>query len=467
MVFTVPPAPASRLLTSCMLAAVLVSASACDKNDPSPGGSDGGTVRPGSRLSWNQGATSLAQLRALTFRLYVDGAASSLSNPQCNEVATAGGYDCSGGLPTMAPGRRLLELASVLGGVESERSAPLSVTVAAAATTELGLTPVSDDAQSNPDQSTAATVCLADTASETCYGRRIVASDLQHVSLLTALPDGRALFVDGDGQLRIIANETVVSEAALRLEDSTSRIVGVAVDWDFATSRSIFVAWTSESPRGVELSITRYRELQNTLGEGATIVADLPFQGGASAPLAVDVNGLLYVALPASSSGQSGVILRYTRDGYVPRSNSSSTPTIGTGFAQPVDLAVDARTSRVWMSGDDPARPYSVATFTNVNQLASRAGATGVLDRRTTGETPSLAVLASAPAADTTSVLMTANGALMRGEFSENGALQNLRQVAIEPDLQVLAVAPQQNGSWYLLVGTADGPQSIELLKAK
>jgi hypothetical protein len=361
-----------------------------------------------------------------------------------------------------------LELSSVLGGVESARSAPLTITIGAAATTEIsGLTPVEGDAQSNSEQSATATVCVSDLGTETCYGRRTVAKDLQHVSQLTALPDGRALFVDSDSALRIVANGTLAPEAALKLEDSTSRIVGLAVDADFATTGSIFVAWTSESPRGNSLSITRYRELQNTLGEGATIVTGLPFQVGSNAPLAVDANGLLYVALPGSSTGHSGVIQRYTRDGYVPPSNPSSSASIGAGFAQPLDLAIDPRTSRVWMSGDDRARTYSVAMFSNLTQLASRSGAKGVLDRLTTGETPTLAFLPSAPAAATTSILMTANGSLMRGEFSETGALQNLRQVLIVPEIQVLSVAPLQNGSWYVLAGTNDGPQSLLLLTAK
>jgi hypothetical protein len=419
-------------------------------------------------LSWTQGAASVVQLRTLTFRLYVDNVASSLSDPQCSQTASAAGHECSGGLPSMPAGRHVLELVSILAGVESARSAPLTVNMGTAASTEvLGLTPGGDDAPSDSDRGIGATVCVTDAATETCYGRRIVARDLHRVSLLTALPDGRAMFVDGDSQIRIIVNESLVPEPALKLEDATARIVGLAVDADFAASRSIFVAWTAESPRGVSLSINRYRELQNTLGEGATIVTGLPFHSGSNAPLAVDSNGLLYAALPGASTEQSGVILRYTRDGYVPRSNSSSSAAIGPGFAEPLDLAIDARTSRVWMSGDDPARPYSVATFTTVNQLASRAGATGVLDRRTTGETPSLAVLASAQAATTTSVLMTANGSLIRGEFTETGELHDLQQVVIVPELQVISVAPQQDGSSYLLVGTADGPQSILLLRAK
>jgi hypothetical protein len=119
------------------------------------------------------------------------------------------------------------------------------------------------------------------------------------------------------------------------------------------------------------------------------------------------------------------------------------------------------------MSGDDPARAHSITLFSNLNQLASRAGATGVLNRQMTGETPTLAIQDSTTTAAATTLLMTANGSLLRAEFSKTGTLQNLRQVLIQPALQVLSVAPQQNGSWYLLVGTADGPQSILLLTAK
>jgi hypothetical protein len=460
MVFKVPFALASRLVTSCVLTAALLLTAACDKDES--GGDSGNPIRPGSRLTWTQGASSVTQLRALTFRVYVDNVANSLGDTQCSETFSNGGYECSGRLPSMSNGRHVLELASLLAGVESERSSPLSITIGTAATTELlGLSPA-DDSSGDSNES-AATVCVSDSAPQTCYDQRLVTAGLRDGSSLTSLPDGRLLFVEGGTRIRVVIDRTLVSDAALAL-DGSGTIVGLAADSGFAGSRSVFIAWTSASRNGVDLNVTRYRELQNTLGEGATIVTGLPFREGLLAPLAVDSDGLLYLALPASPRAPSGAIMRFTRDGLTPRANTGSSPTIAEGFANPADLAIDARTSRVWISGDDPSKAYSVATLGTVEQLMQRSTPTPVLEAKAASDAPALTVLSPVANASTTPILLAVDGQLMRGEFSASVAIQNLRRLQMEPDLPVLSVAEGPGGAWYVLTGTADGPQSILLL---
>src|SRR6185369_9054987 len=91
------------------------------------------TIRGGERLAWDQVAGSAQQLRALLFKLYIDGQESQLSSPRCDETVRPAGFECSGGLPVMSAGQHALELTSVSDGVESERSQQLLVLVAGAA----------------------------------------------------------------------------------------------------------------------------------------------------------------------------------------------------------------------------------------------------------------------------------------------------------------------------------------------
>jgi hypothetical protein len=96
--------------------------SGSDRVEPVP-------IRGGERLAWNQAADSIAQLKSLTFRLYIDGTESTLAATQCDEVPGPLGFECSGMLPPISSGQHLLELTSVLGGVESQRSPSLLVIV--------------------------------------------------------------------------------------------------------------------------------------------------------------------------------------------------------------------------------------------------------------------------------------------------------------------------------------------------
>jgi hypothetical protein len=115
----------------------LVLAAACGGNSVSgPSGSEGGnpsspgqavTIRGGERLAWDQAAATVQVLQALSFTLWVDGAATRLTAVSCSNVRSSNGYECSGGLPSMAPGLHNIELSAISNGRESSRSAPVAV----------------------------------------------------------------------------------------------------------------------------------------------------------------------------------------------------------------------------------------------------------------------------------------------------------------------------------------------------
>jgi hypothetical protein len=120
----------------------LVLAAACGGNSVSgPTRSEGGgggtlnpsqavTLRGGERLAWDQVATTFQAVQALTFTLWVDGAPNRLTGVSCSNVRSSNGYECAGGLPSMAPGLHNIELSAISSGRESGRSPAMAVMMA-------------------------------------------------------------------------------------------------------------------------------------------------------------------------------------------------------------------------------------------------------------------------------------------------------------------------------------------------
>ena len=227
-----------RLAKALRAVGVCVCAISCGGGDG--GGSDGpggGTpipIRNGQRLGWTQSADSPQALRAYAFRLYVDASLATLIDPRCDQNPSDAGYECSGGLPAMGEGRHLLELTSVVNGVESLRSA-LLVTLSTSAQ-------VSSLARTNPatatDPATQSSVVCAPSANQGCYSSQILASGLDRVTMITTASDGRLLLTEGGARVRVIADGALVQEPALEVADPRSRIVGLAVDTRSSDSQS-------------------------------------------------------------------------------------------------------------------------------------------------------------------------------------------------------------------------------------
>jgi glucose/sorbosone dehydrogenase len=343
---------------------LVVTACSGDSEDRSQSQSQPVTIRGGERLAWNQAADSVLQLSSLTFRLYVDGRESSLSATKCDEVVRPAGFECSGNLPPMSPGQHTLELTSMSGGIESDRSQQLIVMVAASASTSGHLSSEVDGQSASPNSKICASEPQAD-----CYGVHLVASGLGTITGLTPLPDGRVIFIEAGHQIRVIVRDTLRAAIVLSA-DMNRQLTGLAIDAQFNTSRSVFVAWTELARDVPRLSITRYRELENVLGQGATIATALPATPGSLTPLAVDDNGLIYVAVPVDRSalstgflGGAGTVMRFDRDGRVPASNRNASPVMAEGYPVPLALAIDRSDRTVWLTGRDFEQFGNLATF--------------------------------------------------------------------------------------------------------
>jgi hypothetical protein len=415
---------------------------ACGGGDDSDQGQgqEGTPVRAGSRLGWDQAASSIDEIRSLSFQLYVDNLQSTLSDVRCADVPTATGFACSGALPNMSAGRHQLELTTVQNGVESSRSGAIVVEFSASAL----VTSAPISAVDSPPQNAGSLCSVAPPVQ--CYDSVLVASGLEPVTTLSAAPDGRIFFVEGERRVRVLAGNAIVPEAALTLDQTDSRIVGLAVDTSFASTRTVYVAWTDPPAGGSSLNITRYREVQNTLGEGATIVTGLPFRTGALAPLAVDAAGLLYAALPSVDGAGSGVVVRFTREGSVPRENPRSLPGVTEGHAMPTALGIDRQDGRVWMVGRSPDGREGVASF------APSTGRSWPINR--------ISVMEPSQTRSDDGLLIGTSTSVLRTSSASNGTPELVEEVRLASGSELLAAAEAANRSVYVAVVNTENDRS-------
>lgn len=453
-----------------MTAAILLSS--CGGSDPEPTpspnpgnptspGNDPGVVqiRGGERLGWMQSASSLDVLRAHTFRLWVDGTQATLSDTRCAEVAGAAGYECSGRLPPLAPGRHVLEVTSVLNGQQSTRSSSLTVMMMSAQQTQA------------PPSSELTGSAAGDRDAP------VIASGLGAVSWLSTTPDGRLLFVENRHAVRVIQDDVLLPQPAHVIDTVEDEIVGMAVDPAFERTRVVYLAATEARRDGSRaLTISRFREVGNILGQRAIIVTGLPFPDDALAPLGVDETGLVYVAMPALQSGRrnqsdttyNGFVLRFTRDGGVPRANPQPSPIVAAGFARPSALAIDHASRRVWVGGTDPSWEHSVASFSidppdgSAWPQQPQPGLARGAERR---GVPASNLSIAAPVAGAPSLLdLVSRGVVHRATLAADGAAGSVKTLSAGALGAVSAIATDRGGRSYVAVGPADGGASSIVL---
>ena len=222
--------------------------------------------------------------------------------------------------------------------------------------------------------------------------------------------------------------------------------------------------------------MTRYLALGNSLGEGATIVSGLPFSDDSLAPLAVDGEGLLYVALPdkavtnrtgAQEAPFGGAVLRVDRDGLVPDANGRTSPVLSYGYAQPSGLAIDPTYGRVWLAGkSDPAQSLaSVGLLSREGQswpLRPTVVDTSAIVGVRVAERMGSAALAFAGKEEAGAALLIANDRLFPVTSTREGRFVALGELTLTQGAP-LAVASISMGSWYVAVLTDQGTSILRL----
>jgi hypothetical protein len=360
----------------------------------------------------------------------------------------------------MPSGQHALELTSVLNGVESDRSSPLFVTVGgAAATTAIS----SLDMRAAPANST--TICAGNPQTD-CYNVQVIASGLGAVTGLTPIPDGRVMFIEDGQQIRIVVRDSVRAVVALPFEVGR-QLTGLTLDTKFETSGSVFVAWSELDSRVPGLNITRYRELGNVLAEGATIATALPSAVDVATPLAVDDEGLVYVAVPVNPDkpvphflSGGGVVMRFDRDGLVPRSNQHGSPIVAAGYPVPLVLTIDRPNRKVWLTGRDYGQLAAISAFGL--QALSRGPwphEPVVIEGLGKGEQiESVAISNQAATADAESELLIATaGRLRKVTLTQRATIASLSNIPVGDGFFVRNVATGGDGAAYVSATLRDG----------
>lgn len=460
-------------LASASVMAVSMCAAGCGGDDSKPS-SQTASARPGDRLAWSQTTNPGESIRAYRFNLYVDGALSSIPGASCTEAPVDGTHNCSGGLPAMTAGTHTLALSSVVNGVESERSSGLVVEMRSSSVTALA-GPSSASTRTMNASTPAATLCTP--SGGACYVASAITDDVGAPSDLTRAAESLLLFVEDHARVRVVESGILLPEAAFSSEPS-SRIVGMTADADFNRTRHVFIATSESTGNGTAaITITRFREVGAILGEGAPIVSGLVTPENSVVPLAVDGDGLLYVALPAdpaaarrqTESPFAGAILRFDRDGLTPRNNPRPVPAIAYGYTQPSTLAVDVANKQLLLGGRSSNGP-SLAGLA-LDRMGSAwpiqpvlIDATG-LSAATSRQVVTGPAMALATTDTQSSALVAADASLVVGALALDGrpaAFDTLPVVDVP-----VAVAGESAEAWYVGVLSDQGRGRILMLQRR
>jgi hypothetical protein len=275
------------------------------------------------------------------------------------------------------------------------------------------------------------------------------------------------MFIEDAQRIVVAARDSISSLVALPAELGR-QLTGLTIDTQFEKSRSAFVAW-SESARGAPgLNITRYREVENVLGEAATIATALPTAPDVATPLAVDDDGLVYVAVPrdpnASALNSAGIVMRFDRDGLVPRSNQNASPIVAEGYAVPRLITIDRAHRTMWLTGSDHERLADIS-FVDLRELSRGAWPSRPIAvdgiSASDGRIESVAIVNSATAGTELQLLVATAGRLREVIVTALGTVAKVSDIPIGDGYFVHGVATDRDGSPYVSATTRDGSTTI------
>jgi glucose/sorbosone dehydrogenase len=326
-------------------------------------------VRGVERLGWTQDLPGAAAMASYRFVALVDGVQRRLLNARCTGTRNGTQYECEASLPPLSPGgHQIAVMALDPDGYFSAPSESLALDV-------VPFTVL---------QTSGERTCLAGGNSESCFAVEVVATGLAGVRNLQWLPDGRALFVEGDSDVRILDGARIgLAYVPDRDPNTEVRVADIAVAADFSRTRHAFMALVREDADGTtRTDIVRARELGGRLGEMLTVIPDLPTAPGTEPALAVGSDGRLYVAMAEARVSSSrpdvydGRVLRFESDG---RSAARpGWPVFATGNSSPAAIEVDAQ-HRAWLAElnvDAVSPPLSVISSSTSSELSSETTTT-------------------------------------------------------------------------------------------
>lgn len=207
---------------------------------------------------------------------------------------------------------------------------------------------------------------------QTPYRVERVAGDLRVPWGLTFLPDGRILFTERTGRVRILENGTLLPEPALEIDVAQGNkmgMLGVTHDPEFANNSFIYLAYNyavtptnGDDTPPFRLRVVRYRLDGARLVEPRVLIEDIPASvNHTGCRLVFGPDGKLYITTgdadrpPSAQDLNSlrGKILRLNPDGTIPADNPfvdrpGARPEIWSyGHRNPQGLAFDPVSGRL------------------------------------------------------------------------------------------------------------------------
>src|SRR3954467_6707408 len=182
-----------------------------------------------------------------------------------------------------------------------------------------------------------------------------VAGNLQVPWSINFLPDGRIIFTERPGRIRVIENGKLRPEPLVTIADvearSESGLMGMTLHPQFAQNHQLYLCYAYESGNGQRDRVVRYRETGNGLTDRKLIIENIPAaQFHAGCRLRFGPDAKLYITTGDATDRQiaqqlnslGGKILRLNDDGTVPSDN----PFVDRSDARPEIWAFGSRNSQ-------------------------------------------------------------------------------------------------------------------------
>jgi aldose sugar dehydrogenase len=195
----------------------------------------------------------------------------------------------------------------------------------------------------------------------TRFGVQVVLTNLQIPWAMAFAPDGRLFFTERPGRVRIYASGALLPDPALTLTDvfttGESGVLGLALHPDFATNHLVYLTYTASGPNGAVGRVMRYREVNNQLAEGVTLLDNVRANNihngsrvkfGPDRRLYVTFGDAANPSVAQDVAALNGKILRLNDDGTSADGNRFSSPVFSYGHRNPQGLAWHPQTGDLW-----------------------------------------------------------------------------------------------------------------------
>jgi glucose/arabinose dehydrogenase len=190
--------------------------------------------------------------------------------------------------------------------------------------------------------------------SQTSFKVETVVGNLEVPWSIVWAPDGRMIFTERPGRVRVFQNGKLQSQPLFVVPDVESRgeagLMSVALHPQFASNRWIYLSY-AYSADGLQVRVVRFRETPNGFSERKVIIENIPAASAhAGCRLRFGPDGKLYITtgdatdrnLAQQLNSVAGKILRLNDDGTIPSDN----PFVGRSDARTEIFAYGSRNAQ-------------------------------------------------------------------------------------------------------------------------